>query len=130
LTQINEKFAEAERRLRRLQPVTNVWLIYRSEPADPYQPDSGEEINHCIGVVKHDGIWRLCHGVYRDDSPLNEPAEWEPISETSRWVRVEVASDFPKMYRNLEEEIVKNTEHFVPKAQQALAKMMVALGEI
>jgi hypothetical protein len=61
---------------------------------------------------------------------VEEPAEWEPISETSRWIRVEVASDFPKAYRNLEEKIVKNTENFIPKAQQALAKMMVALGEI
>jgi|GEM_PF-4460213 len=130
LDQINQGFAEAEKRLRALHPVKEVWFSYRSEPTDPYRPDACYCINYCIGVSKHKGEWRLCCGTTHDDWPDLDVAGVEPVTEMSRWVRVEVAASLPKWFPELQERIAKETEDFLPKAKNALGKMMAGLGQI
>jgi hypothetical protein len=131
LDQINQGFAEAEKRLRALQPLKDAWFSYRSEPTDPTQPpDECYYINYCIGVAKHNGEWRLCCGTTHDACPELDVAGVEPVTETSRWVRVEVASSLPQWFPELEERVAKTAEDFLPKAKNALARMTAGLGQI
>jgi hypothetical protein len=129
LDQINQRFSVVEKRLKDLQPVNAAWAQYKSEPTDPYHPDFCYHITYCVGVAKHNGEWRICHGVFDDGQP-EDPGHVEPISETSRWVRVEVASSLPEWLPKLEERIIQGTEEFVPRAEKALAAMMLGLQEI
>jgi hypothetical protein len=130
LDQINQGFAEAEKRLRALQPVEGVWFRYRSEPADPNAPVGVDYcINYLIGIAKHDGEWRLCWGTTHDGFPEMDVAGIQPVSELSRWERVDLAALLPEWFPDLQERIVKETEGFLPKAKNALAKMMAELGQ-
>jgi hypothetical protein len=130
LDQINQGFAEAEKRLRALHPIRDVWFSYRSEPTDPCQPDACDHINYCIGVAKYKGEWRLCCGTTHDGYPQLDVAGVEPVTETSRWVRVEVAASLPEWFPEIQERIAKAAEDFVPKAKNALEKMIAGLGQI
>jgi hypothetical protein len=127
LDQINQKFSEAEKKLKAFQPSENASFSYDSEPADLYRPDAWK-IHYCVGFVLHNGQWRICHGSYHDGVNEQGPDNWQPITEAPRRVRVKVASRFPKLYHRLQEEIVKATEVFGPEAEKALEKMIVALG--
>jgi hypothetical protein len=130
LDQINQGFAEAEKRLRALQPVEAVWFTYRSEPTDPTQPNQCYNINYCIGIAKQEDEWRLCCGTTHDGFPDFDVAGVEPVTATSRWVRVEVAASLPEWLPELQERIAKDAEDFLPKAKNALEKMMAGLGQI
>jgi hypothetical protein len=130
LDQINQGLTKAEKRLRALHPVKDAWTCYRSEPTDPSRPDSCPCIYYQIGLSKHNGEWRLCCGTTHDDYPDEEVAGVEPVNEQSRWVRVEVAEKLPKWFPDLQEQIASTSEDFVPRAKDALAKMMAGLGQI
>lgn len=130
LDQINQAFAEAEKRLRASHPVKDEWFTYRSVPEDPFNPNACYHIYHCIGVAKHKGEWRLCCGTdYECRRELDIEAEG-PVTEMSRWVRVEVAASLPEWFPALQERIANATENFVAKAKDALEKMMAGLGQI
>ena len=130
LDQINKGFAEAEKRLRALQPVTDAWVAYRSEPEDPMRPDACYHIHYCVGIAKYKGEWRLCCGAMHDGCPDEEVAGVEPVSEKSRFDRVEVAEELPKWFPKLQERIAKAAEDFLPKATNALTRMTAGLGQI
>jgi hypothetical protein len=130
LDQINQGFVEAEKRLRSLQPVRDVWFAYRSEPTDPSQPDACWHLHYCVGIAKYQGAWRLCSGTEHDGFPEMDVAGVEPVTDASRWVRVEVADALPEWFPALQEKMAKSAEDFLPKAKNALGKMIAGLGQI
>jgi hypothetical protein len=130
LDQINQGLVEAEKRLRALQPVRDAWVPYSSEPDDPTQPDNCYHINYCIGIAKHSGEWRLCCGTTHDGYPEMDVRGVEPISETSRSVRVKVAAELASWLPKLREQVVEATESFLSEAKDALDKMLSGLGQI
>lgn len=128
LDQINEGFSQAEKRLKVLNPVKDEWVTYRSELDDPMNPDQCYCLNYCIGIAKVKGEWRLCCGTTHDGCPELEVQSVEPVSDMSRWVRVEVAAQLPQWFPELQERVTRTTEEFVENAQKALEKMLAGLN--
>jgi hypothetical protein len=129
LDQINKGFAEAEKRLRALHPVRDIWFCYLSIADDPMHPDCPPYVHYCIGIAKHQGEWRLCWGT---DHDCNDGGVLgvQPVADTSRRVRVEVAKELSRWFPELQERIAKAEEDFLPEAKEALANMMAGLGQI
>jgi hypothetical protein len=125
LEQIDQAFAEAERRIRALQPTIDAWVRCR-----PYAIRSLGS-SQCIGVAQVGNEWRLCYGTascWGEASKL-EVSSSSPITEASPIIRVDIATHFPTLYPALLERVVEAMEDFVPEAENALAKMVGTLKE-
>jgi len=126
MDQINKLLAEAEKKLKALQPTADVSLSYSSD-----SQDNRVESHRCIGFVKYQGAWRICHSSYDEDTVSGDctnQTAWIPLADCPRWLRVEVACLFPEKLPELQQEIVKTAEDFVPKARKALSALREALA--
>ncbi len=89
------------------------WIDYDDESRnDPEE----EGTAFCIGFVKYDGTWQLCHGIYRTHVSYDRETTWKPIREASIEQRVAAAPHLEK----LREALVTAKEKFVPKVDKAI----------
>ena len=82
-------------------------------------------VDHCLGVQKINGKWRICHAVYCPfrGGPDYEPT-WAPITDCSAEIRVRTAKYLPQ----LREAVVKSAETFIPKVDEAIDELRRALN--
>jgi hypothetical protein len=117
---LNQALNEAEQRLKALKPLHPVWVAYEHQQFEG-EPGFWE----LLGISKHQGKWRLCHGC---DNDLNDygPLQVQPIVECNVDVRVRAA----RVVRQLHEEIVKSKEAYIPFVDEAINELKEACEDI
>src|SRR5437868_15485045 len=73
MDEINELLAEAEKKLKALQPAGDTSFAYQCDSWDNYEWES----RHCIGFMKyenqrHASAWRICHRSYEENEVIGE----------------------------------------------------------
>jgi hypothetical protein len=117
---LNLLFNATEQHLKALKPLHGVWVDYNHQSYDG-QPGEWE----LLGLDKHQGKWRLCHGTdhdLNDYGVLNE----QPIVECPVDVRVRAV----KVVRQLQEKIVKSKEEYIPTVDEAIKELTDLCKEI
>jgi hypothetical protein len=121
--QLNALWLRAEEELTKFhipRPVSYPYLKYEEDYQNPLS-----EVNHCLGVQRIKGKWRVCHAFdypYRG-YPEFEPT-WTPITDCSVEIRVQAAKHIPQ----LREAVVKSAEGFIPKVDEAIKELRNALN--
>ena len=64
------------------------------------------------------GEWRICHGSYPYDSPIQE-TDWKPITECSASVRVTAVEHLPALH----ELVIESAEDFVETVNKAIKNL-------
>lgn len=90
---LNELFGECEKMLRDLRPPYEVWISYVQGRGEP---------KHMLGMAKHDGKWRLCHDVSKEDGdPRDMFPPPKPIVECSAEIRLAATRFIRKLYAEI-----------------------------
>ncbi|MBI3468597.1 MAG: hypothetical protein HY000_36810 [Planctomycetes bacterium] len=114
--QINALWLKAEEQIVQFHIPRPVCYGYHTECE--FTP-CGEQpvVEHCLGVQKVKGKWRICYGTY----PYNWPADpdWKPITECSAEVRTAAAKHLP----NLRQAVVECAEKFIAVADDAIEEL-------
>ena len=85
----------------------------------------GDQFRECLGLIKHRGAWRICHGFYNaiDD---NAPPSWRPVADCSVAERVELVDHLPA----LRDAIVAEAEKSVTDVRKAVSKLEESIAQL
>src|SRR4051794_25361340 len=101
MDQINELLAEAEKKLKALQPTHNAAILI-----DADLPDNCEwQFKRYLGFIKCDSMWRICYSAYEESVLYPEQCRgdtgWKPLADCPRTIRAQVVSRFPELLPSL-----------------------------
>jgi hypothetical protein len=122
---LNSLWEQAEKQLISLhvpRPVRHAYFSY------PVRDGSSTYLNHCLGLQKVKGSWRICYVLDYDYSHDDPEPDWTPILDCSATIRVHAAPHLP----GLRSAVFASSEKFIPevdKAIDALAKGLAEAGD-
>ena len=108
--QLNALWINAEEVIGRFHIPQAVWYEYRTD----LQNSGGIEMGYCLGVVKLNGKWRICHRTYCHLSAKGSDAT--PITECSAEILVKTAEHLPELL----DQVVASAEQFIPRVDEAI----------
>jgi hypothetical protein len=119
MDRLNDLWAGLEKKLLAMQPPRFLWCHYDTEQ---YGEDGELEQNYCLGIMRHSGKWRICHGTY-DSAKDPDQIAWKPITECNIETRVKATQGI----NNLKYEVTLTGRKFIPEMDAAIDKLQAAL---
>jgi hypothetical protein len=119
---LNSLWEQAEKQLIALhvpRPVRHAYLSY------PMSENSSAYLNHCLGLQKIKGSWRICYAVDYDYNRADREPDWTPISECSATIRVHAAPHLP----GLRSAALASSEKFIPEVDKAIDELAKGIAE-
>jgi hypothetical protein len=128
LDRLTALWREMEKKLVGLQPPHEAYHVYD----EVRHFGSDNRLNAidctCIGIAKYAGKWRVCIGefVYEETEGNGIPITWRPITDCDKEERIKAA----RYVKDLEQRILETGEKMLPKLDEAIMHLEVALADI
>lgn len=115
---LNAAWTEKEASLSSLQVPREVYLCYEELLDDGCPSPDHPRRKFYLGLVKHKGKWRICHGVSElaDD---HDQVDWKPVVECSFEYRVSLVQHFEK----LQDEVIAAAEEAITEVEDSISAL-------